>query len=133
MSSNYTSTGSIVVINQTQQISEKFKKREFVISLPQDNPEYPPEVIKFEVVQDKCEILDSFQIGQEVEVGFNLKGRPWIDKQTQAVKGYFTTLQCWKINATSQQGPPPAPYQQAPPVQAPQPTMNFENGEDIPF
>ena len=48
----------------TVQVSERFRKREFVLEYA-DNPEYP-EHIKFELAQDRCELLDSFQPGQKV-------------------------------------------------------------------
>ena len=88
-------TGRIVELVPTQQVSDKFRKREFVIEYA-ENSQYP-EFIKLELVQDKCELLDKFAVGQEVEVMFNLKGRRWTDAKGE-VK-YFNSLQAWKINA----------------------------------
>jgi hypothetical protein len=88
-------TGKIVEISDTQQVSGKFQKREFVIEYT-ENPQYP-EYIKFECIQDKCDLLDKFAAGQEVEVMFNLKGRKWTDAKGE-VK-YFNSMQAWKINA----------------------------------
>jgi hypothetical protein len=88
-------TGTIVELSPTQQVSDKFRKREFVIEFA-ENTQYP-EFIKLELVQDKCDLLDKFAIGQEVEVMFNLKGRRWTDAKGD-VK-YFNSLQAWKINA----------------------------------
>jgi hypothetical protein len=87
-------TGRIVELAPTQQVSDKFRKREFVIEYA-ENTQYP-EFIKLELVQDKCELLDKFAVGQEVEVQFNLKGRRWTDAKGE-VK-YFNSLQAWKIN-----------------------------------
>lgn len=124
--SAFTSVGKIVVVMDTKQISATFQKREFVINIPDDNPKYQDNVL-FEVVGEKCGILDSFQVGQEVEVSWNLKGRTW-DKGDGSPMRYFNTLQCWKINATSQQQAPPA-YQQAP-----QPSFNdTPQSETVPF
>lgn len=89
--------GKIIEIYNTSQISDKFQKREFVVEYA-DNPQYP-EYIKFELIQDKCDLLDSFSTGQEVEVYFNLKGRKWTDKQGE-VK-YFNSLQAWRIQPVS--------------------------------
>ena len=58
-------------IFEIQQVTNTFKKREFVVEYA-ENPQYP-EFLKFELIQDKCDILDDFSIGQEVEVHFNLK------------------------------------------------------------
>ena len=89
--------GIIKLINETQQISDKFKKREFVLEFS-DNPQYP-QFVKFEVIQDAVGLLDSFQVGTQVEVEFNLRGREWINPQGQAQ--YFNTLQAWKITPAS--------------------------------
>lgn len=124
-------TGKIVEISHTQQISGKFQKREFVLEHA-ENPQYP-EYIKFEFVQDKCDLLDKFAAGQQVEVMFNLKGRRWTDAKGE-VK-YFNTLQAWKINAAGQATTAPAPVA-APPAKAkaPQPAKPYTdwapNGED---
>ena len=88
----------------TQKISDRFQKREFVIEYA-ENPQYP-EYVQFELIQDKCSLLDSYKVGDEVEVYFNLKGRKWTNPQGQ-VK-YFNSLQAWKLeNTGQQQGPPP--------------------------
>ena len=59
-----------------------------------NNPDYP-QPLQFEMVQDRCELLDSFQEGQEVVVVFELRGREWTSPQCQ-VK-YFNSLQAWKL------------------------------------
>lgn len=86
--------GRIIEIFETQQVSEKFKKREFVIECG-ENTQYP-EYIKFETVQDKVNLVDSYKMGEEVDVFFNLRGRAWTNQQ--GVKNYFNSLQAWKIN-----------------------------------
>ena len=85
--------GTIKKISDTVQISERFRKREFVI-IYATNPEYP-QPLQFEMVQDRCELLDSFEEGQQVEISFELRGREWINPQGQ-VK-YFNSLQAWKV------------------------------------
>lgn len=99
--------GKIIEISDTQQVSNSFKKREFVLEYV-ENPQYP-EYLKFEMIQDKCAILDSYKINDDVDVYFNLKGRKWTDPKGE-VK-YFNSLQAWKIegaaNGSGQQAPPP--------------------------
>lgn len=80
----------------TIQVSDKFKKREFVLT---DNHEKYPQFIQFTLTQDRCMILDNFEEGDNVEVLFNLKGREWVDKQGQ-VK-CFNTLEAFKIKSLS--------------------------------
>lgn len=79
--------GTIKTIMQTQQVSDKFKKREFVVTT---EGQYPQDVL-FQVTQDKCNVLDSFKQGQNVTIAFNLKGRESNGK-------YYNTLEAWKIN-----------------------------------
>jgi len=97
----FTLRGKVIVISAEQIISEKFKKREFVIE--DDSSQYP-QVISFQVVQDNCNILDSFSVGDEVEVNFNIKGREWTSPKDGQVK-YFNTLEAWRINPTGAASP----------------------------
>ncbi len=118
-------TGRILEISPVQQVSEKFRKREFVVEHA-ENQQYP-EYIKFEMVQDKCDLLDSFRPGQEVGVVFNLKGRKWTDAKGE-VK-YFNSLQAWKINAAGNGNT--APQGNTKPAQAAKPAADWAaNGED---
>jgi hypothetical protein len=121
-------TGKIIVLEDTVQVSEKFRKREFVIEYA-DNPQYP-EYIKFEIVQDKCTILDNFAVGQEVQVYFDLRGRKWTDRQGQTK--YFNSLQAWRLNPAGG-----APQQQAPPQAFAEDTTDYSGGveevDNIPF
>ena len=85
--------GKIKKILETVEISERFRKREFIIEYS-NNPEYP-QSIQFEMIQDRCEFLDQFKEGQQVEIFFDLRGREWTSPQGE-IK-YFNTLQAWKI------------------------------------
>jgi len=83
--------GTLKVANQTQVISEKFSKREFVI---ETTDQYPQQVM-FQLTQDKCDYLDVYQLGNQVEVSFNLRGKSWQNPQGE-VK-YFNTLEAWRL------------------------------------
>ena len=96
--------GIIKKISETVQISDRFRKREFVVEYA-NNPDYP-QPLQFELVQDRCELLDSFQEGQEVEVHFDLRGREWTSPQGQ-VK-YFNSLQAWKLVTEQDAAKPPS-------------------------
>lgn len=89
----YKLNGTIKVIKDTVQISEKFTKREFVIN---DSSSMYPQDIMLQSVQDKCSMLDGYKEGDNVEVSFNLRGREWTSP-TGEVK-YFNTLDAWKIS-----------------------------------
>ena len=87
--------GKLLEIFDTIQITETFKKREFIIQ-DNKNPEYP-EYIKVEVIQDKVSLLDNINIGDEINVLINIKGRKWEDKEGN-IK-YFNSIQGWKIES----------------------------------
>ena len=84
-------TGTVKVISPTQVISEKFSKREFVLT---DESQYPQDIL-FQATQDKCNILDGIAVGTKLEVSFNLRGREWHSPAGE-VK-YFNTLEAWRI------------------------------------
>ena len=87
-------TGKIKLINETQTFGAKeFKKRELVVT----TDEQYPQMIMIEFVQDKCDLLDNYGIGQEVKVSINLRGREWINPE--GVAKYFNTIQGWRIEA----------------------------------
>ncbi len=52
-----------------------------------------------EAIQDRCNLLDNVRLGDDVEIFFNLRGRPWTDKAGR--KSYFNSMQLWKINVLS--------------------------------
>ncbi|TDI69097.1 MAG: DUF3127 domain-containing protein [Bacteroidetes bacterium] len=86
--------GKILELKDTVQVTDTFKKREFIVEYA-DNPQYP-EFIKFELIQDKCDLIDDLKVDQEVDVHFNLRGRKWTDPKGE-VK-YFNSLQAWRID-----------------------------------
>jgi hypothetical protein len=88
--------GKILEIFDAQQVSDTFKKREFIIEYA-ENPQYP-ELLKFELIQDKCSLLDSYNVGDQVDVHFNLKGRKW---SKDGKDMYFNSLQAWRVETVA--------------------------------
>lgn len=86
--------GKVHEIGATQQVTESFKKREMVLAFA-ENPQFV-EYITFQVMQDKVSIFDNLSIGQEVSVDFNLRGRPWTNKEGETT--YFNSLNAWRIS-----------------------------------
>jgi len=85
--------GTIKLINSTQTIgANNFMKREIVVTTDEENY---PQPLSLEFTQDKCKLLDNFQVGQRVKVSINLRGREWVNPQGE-VK-YFNSLQGWRI------------------------------------
>jgi hypothetical protein len=97
-------TGTIKVMNPTVQVSEKFSKREFVLT--ENTSQYPQDVL-FQAVQDRCALLDTINVGEQVEVSFNLRGREWTSPQGE-VK-YFNSLDAWRIEKVGQGMPAGGP------------------------
>ena len=85
-------TGKIKFIGEVQQPSDKFRKRDFVVT--DESSQYPQHIL-IQVTQDRVVLLDDCRVGDEVKVHFNLRGREWTDPQGQ-VK-YFNTIEAWRI------------------------------------
>ena len=90
-------TGKIKWIDEVKTYgSNGFRKREIVVTTQE---QYPQNII-IEFVQDKCELLDSYQIGQDVRIGINLRGREWVNPEGQTK--YFNSIQGWRIDQLDQ-------------------------------
>lgn len=122
-------TGTLKVIKDTVQVTEKFSKREFVVS---ENSSMYPQEIAFQAAQDKCSMLDGFNEGEQVEVSFNLRGREWTSPQGE-VK-YFNTLDAWRIEKMGQGMPQSGPSDMnLDTVPTPQANTQSEADDDLPF
>ncbi|TFH20490.1 MAG: DUF3127 domain-containing protein [Bacteroidia bacterium] len=122
---------------ETQKVSERFQKREFVLEIKSSSAtgfEFV-DFIKFQSTQDKCSMLDPFNIDDTVKVSFNLRGRKW-EKDGQV--SYFTNLEAWRIeNLSNESTQSFAPVQDDSESQdAPFPSNPPENDsgfDDLPF
>ena len=93
MTNRYEATGEIRAIMDTQQVTDSFRKREFALEI--DDGRYS-QTVKFQLVQDKTELLDDYEVGQQVKVHFNLRGREYTRKSDGATD-YWTNLECWRL------------------------------------
>jgi hypothetical protein len=103
------------------------------------NPRYPHESYfiyprnRVQFVQDKCDLLNNFKVGEGVKIDINLRGREWTNPQGEMV--YFNTIQGWRIaksqgvEAASNQSPPMPAAQAFPPATS----LNEEEPDDLPF
>jgi hypothetical protein len=91
--------GYIKLINQTEQASATFRKREMVL-VTKDNPNYPQNVL-ITFMNDKCDLLNSFYPNQKVEISINIQGREWVNPQGET--RYFNTIQGWAIQPVQEQ------------------------------
>ena len=103
--------GRIIKISPTQTVGQNgFQRRDVVISTEEQYPQYIP----FDFVQEKCVLLDNFQVGQLVRISFNIRGREWVNPQGETK--YIVNLQGWRIeNAEVTQGAYTPPQGQYPP------------------
>ena len=98
--------GKIKVIEQTATYGAKeFKKRGVVVTTEE---QYPQDIM-IEFVQDKCELLNTYAVGQSVKVSINLRGREWVNPQGETK--YFNSIQGWRIENNVSEGVdlPPLP------------------------
>ena len=118
-------TGKIKLVSAEQTFgSNGFRKRELVVT----TDEQYPQMIMVEFVQDKCDLLNNFSLGQDVTVSINLRGREWINPQGEAK--YFNSVQGWRIESLAQAAP-----SQIPPTEQfqPAPDLTSEEPDDLPF
>jgi len=120
-------TGKIKVIDSVKEVGTGgFKKRDVVVT----TDEQYPQDISIQFVQDKCDLLNTFNVGESVKIGINLRGREWTNPQGESV--YFNTIQGWNINkvaeATTQKPAMPSAEEFKPTTNAVEEEIN-----DLPF
>ncbi|MBW1295275.1 DUF3127 domain-containing protein [Aquimarina litoralis] len=120
--------GKVKMVGETQTFgSNGFRKREIVVTTDEQYPQH----IMVEFIQDKCDLLNNFQIGQDVKISINLRGREWVNPQGETK--YFNSIQGWRIENLQAAAPSaPAPM---PPADAFEPATDFkeEDHDDLPF
>lgn len=92
-------TGTIYKVNETQVISDRFKKREVIIMTEASTPY--PQYLPCVVTQDKVGLLDKFKKGDEVKAQINLKGKIWNGGEGER---FFSTIEIWRIELLSNTG-----------------------------
>lgn len=85
-------SGKVRSVSHEMQVSTSFKKRELVVTTEEQYPQH----ILIEFAQDKCDLLNNLQVGQQVSVSINLRGREWVNPQGETK--YFNSIQGWKID-----------------------------------
>jgi single-strand DNA-binding protein len=124
--------GKLIKIFPTEQNTASFAAREFVIEIP--DGKYP-QLIKFQTVQDNCNVLDNYHEGEKIKVSFDLRGREWQGK-------YFTSLTAWRIDRAgadtgiteADNSFPEDPFPSMEPPRAPSVNTNGGGGfDDLPF
>lgn len=138
--------GILKMIDETKVVNASgFRKRDFVVTTDE---QYPQHII-INLIQDKCDLMNNFQVGEQVKVHINIRGREWVNPEGQ-VK-YFNDISAWKIEKMTAVNPNAAqpvapPTYNAPSYTAPAPTQapvtspfepisqtNTEAIDDLPF
>jgi translation initiation factor IF-3 len=117
--------GKVHFVGATQEVGATFKKRDLVVKTDEQYPQF----ISINFVQDKCDILNGYKVGQEVKVSINLRGREWTNPQGE-VK-YFNDIQGWRIEKFESVSGEPSSKNGMP--FKPATDFNEEEHDDLPF
>ena len=99
---SYELTGKLLIKFDTTQRTESFKTREFVVEKSEDiNGKLITNYIKFQCVQDRTNIIDRVNVGDEVKVHFNIRGSKW---EKDGRVSYFNNLDAWRIEQVLKPG-----------------------------
>ena len=121
--------GKIKWIDETRTYGTNgFRKREVVVTTEEQYPQH----ILVEFIQDKCDLLNAYQVGQGVKIGINLRGREWVNPQGETK--YFNSVQGWRIEV-SDGAAAPTEMPPMPPASAFEPADGEANEveDDLPF
>ena len=121
--------GKIKWIDETRTYGTNgFRKREVVVTTEEQYPQH----ILVEFIQDKCDLLNAYQVGQGVKIGLNLRGREWVNPQGETK--YFNSVQGWRIEV-SDGAAAPSEMPPMPPASAFEPAEGEANEveDDLPF
>ena len=125
---SYEAVGKLLKKYDTENKTQTFQAREFVIEMAGQYPQ----MVKFQLTQDRCAALDPFNEGDQIKVQFDLRGREWNGK-------YFTNLNAWRLekgDAPAAQEPPTPSFDNNFPSANDEPSMpaaTTTNNDDLPF
>ena len=121
-------SGKIKWLDETKTYGNNgFRKREVVVTTEEQYPQH----ILVEFVQDKCDLLNTFQLGQNVKIGINLRGREWVNPQGETK--YFNSVQGWRIEALGETANAEMPPMPPPPAFDPAEDTADGTDDDLPF
>ena len=115
--------GKLHKVFEINQVNEKFKKRDFIIEKVENvNGIDFTDLVKFQLTQDRCGIIDGHKEGERLKIFFNIRGRKW---EKDGNVNYFTNLEAWRITV-EEQG-------ESKPAQATQDIPAEDDVDDLPF
>ncbi len=123
-------SGKLVEKFDAIQVSDKFRKREFVVEKVENtgSTEFVGH-IKFQLTQDRCDLIEAFQTNDMIKISFNISGNRW---ERDGKVSYFTNLNAWRIEKDTDQtngsdGETPFPSESDIPEE------NVNGADDLPF
>ena len=120
----YTAKGKIIVLNDAQQVTDKFKKREFVIQEEEEiHGNVYTNAMPMQFVNDQCSKLDSFKVGDEVTVTFHPKGNKW-EKAAPTEENPNAVKSGWNLNLAAISIALVAPAAAPAPIPSPAPAVD---------
>ena len=126
-------TGKIFNISSINQVTDTFRKSELVLEVPSNDSQYR-NVLVLEAINDTCDIVAGFEVGDEIEGAYHYSGniKPWINKS--GVEQWFNSLKLSFIKKVGEQ-PAATPQYQAPVQQqaSVNPPVPTEDDSEIPF
>jgi len=123
---NYQVTGKLIVKDDVQAISDRFKKREFVIEVENERNSDWNDFVKVQLTQDRCDLIEPIDLNETITVSFNLRGRKW---ENNGQTSYFTNLEGWRVEKATQtenEIPPATEYDM-------QDIPSASEADDLPF
>lgn len=123
-------SGRIKMIGETKPVNASgFLKRELVVTTDEQYPQH----VMVEFTQDKCTLLDTFQVNEPVKVSINIRGREWVDPQ--GVTKYFNSISGWRVERLAPSQPAQTASPAMPTAQTFEPAAPFkeEEHDDLPF
>lgn len=124
--SNLQIEGKLFRVYPTETKSDKFQARDFAIEYMSGNY---PQLIKFQLNNDKCDLVDIYKIGDTIKVSFDLRGREWNEK-------ILTNLNAWRIElvtSSNEVEQEPEPDKVAPSKPKVEDAVIVEPNDDLPF
>ncbi len=98
--SSFDIEGKLHHVGETEVKGESFRVREFVIETQDQYPQF----VKFQLTQDRCDLIEPYAKDTVIKVYFDLRGREWQGR-------YFTNLNAWKVeSAEGNQAAPEDPF-----------------------
>ncbi len=126
-------TGKLIEKYDVIQVSDRFRKREFVIMITSERSGMEfTDYAKFQLTQDRCDLIDPYNLNDEIKVSFDISGNKW-EKEGKVT--YFTNLRAWKIEPAGgeQQAPPPDPFEEGAGEGLTPPPEEGGPEDDLPF